>query len=261
MRRTGTAADFRTRAAGDFMKRTASGLRMAAAAVFVALLVLTGPFADANFRSSSFMHHDDMAGFYLPRASLPAGAVPGFYRNLAAGRGAAGKIVEYPWLFLWRFRSFYVYQEIHHRPVLVATGQRLARRPGLSLRNAVLAEPGPLCASGARYFVVHQHVAREEDRVVRPEDKPAPALTRDLRRDLRQEAARMTRRLRELWGEPVYADGDVHVWDLARSLPWAGQVTGPRREPGKIAIPGAGPGGSRPSAAKGCPRSAAAGSR
>jgi uncharacterized membrane protein len=217
----GSAATPEERKMREAAGRAARRVSRLAAAAFVALLVVAGPFADAGFRSSSFMHHDDMAGFYLPRASLPAGAVPGFYRALGAevaagSREDRGAVIEYPYLFLWRFRSFYVYQEIHGRRVLVATPQRLARRPELALRNALPAQPEAFCRSGARYLVVHEHVAREEDRVTRPEDKAAPAFSRDMRRSLRLGATRMALRLRRLWGKPEYEDAGILVWDLDR---------------------------------------------
>jgi hypothetical protein len=191
------------------------GLGLAGAAAFVSLLLVAGPFADRGFRRSSFMHSDDMAGIYLPRASLPEESIPALYRRLAAA-GDGGAVIEYPWLFLWRFRAFYIYQEIHGRRVLVATPQRLARRREVALANALPAEPAAFCGSGARYLIVHLHVAREDDRVRRPRDKPAPALTRQLRRSLRLSGKRMSQELKRRWGPPFYADQDVEAWDLAR---------------------------------------------
>lgn len=215
----GAGEDAEQREVEEAASRGAATLRGFAAAAFVALLLVAGPFADPGLRRSSFMHHDDMAGFYLPRAWLPPQAVPDFYGRLAAegAEGDDGAVVEYPWLFLWRFRSFYIYQEIHGRRVLVATPQRLVRRPELALANAISAEPGAFCRSGARWLVVHLHVAREEDRVVRPEDKAPPALNRNLRRALRQQAGRMAADLERLWGPPSYADQDIEAWDLARA--------------------------------------------
>jgi hypothetical protein len=199
-----------------------AALRGLAAAAFVVLLLVTGPFADPGFRRSSFMHNDDMAGFYLPRATLPPRDVPELYRRLAAA-GDGGAVIEYPWLFLWRFRSFYVYQEIHGRRVLVGTPQRLMRRPEMALANALPAEPAAFCRSGARYLVVHLHVAREEDRVRRPRDKSPPALVRNVRRGLRQSGKRLADELERRWGPPFYADQDVEAWDLARTCPGGGE--------------------------------------
>jgi hypothetical protein len=223
----GGDGDAHQREVEEAASRGAATLRGLAAAAFVALLLVAGPFADAGLRRSSFMHHDDMAGFYLPRAWLPPQSVPDFYGRLAA-EGDSGAVIEYPWLFLWRFRSFYVYQEIHGRRVLVATPQRVVRRPELALANAIPAEPGAFCRNGARWLVVHLHVAREEDRVVRPEDKAPPALNRELRRALRQQAGRMAADLERLWGPPFYADQDIEAWDLARACPKV-ETGGPRR--------------------------------
>lgn len=198
-------------------------LPIAAAVGLIVVLALSGPFADTRFRRSSFQNQDDLA-WSAVRAELPGAAVPAFYRQLA-GSGERAGIIEVPWMFLWRFRAFYLYQDLHGQPVRTATFLPLIDRPGLALQSTVAARPDALCAieasgaGGARYVVVHRDLVGEERRIAPPPGFPAPALPPMLARRLRREAARLTRQLTREWGPPVHADADLRVWDLARSCP------------------------------------------
>lgn len=191
-----------------------------AGAAALAALAATGPFADSGFRASSFMHHNEVAwGFAGPAAPPPATVSP-FYRWLARQEGQrAGEVLEYPWLFLWRFRSFYLYQDLHRERVTVASPMRLLARPGVNLRNAVRVNAAAFCSSGARYLVVHTNVPREEMRLA-GFDPGGPVgvagLAPEARRSLRVDARRLVRRLAASWGPADYADADLHVWDLDR---------------------------------------------
>jgi hypothetical protein len=201
--------------------------RLAARLVFL-LLIWTGPFLSAGFRSSSFMHHNDFVAFQAPRATLPDGAVPALYRNLPRG-----PVLEYPWTTVWRYnRSFYIYQRIHGRRVMVSVPaslpRDLPRHPRVDLRNEVPPEPEALLASAARTLVVHLKPGWEEDRVVVPGGNrraqgrgrlampPMPAMPPDIRRQLRRAGERLAERLTREWGPPDYADGVVRSWDLER---------------------------------------------
>jgi Dolichyl-phosphate-mannose-protein mannosyltransferase len=202
-----------------------------AAGGLIVVLALAGPLADTRFRRSSFQNQDDLA-WSAVRAELPGAAVSAFYRQLA-GSGERAGIVEVPWMFLWRFRAFYLYQDLHGQPVRTATFLPLIDQPGLALRNTVAARPDALCSIGgsgargargadsARYVVVHRDLVGEERRIAPPPGFPAPALPPTLARRLRREAGRLTRQLTREWGPPVYADADLRVWDLARSCPQA----------------------------------------
>jgi len=187
--------------------RSIAGL---AATLLVLALALAGPFANPAMRRSSFLHHDDFVGFYKPYQKVSADAVPAFYRRL---RGET--VVEAPWVYFWAAnRSFYLYQEIHGGRVVVATPNRVLFSPPLALRNVVAPRPEALCGSGARFLIVHRDVAREEDRLApggRISDAEIPP---PLRRLLRESAARLADRLEREWGEPVYADAWLRVWDL-----------------------------------------------
>jgi hypothetical protein len=188
--------------------KLAEPARRAGAVLLLIALVMAGPFTDPAAWRTSFLHHNDFVGFYQPRRTAPAAAVPAFYRQL---RGET--VIELPWVYVWNSnRSFYLYQEIHGGRVFVSTPQHILFRPPLALRNAVAPEPEAFCASGARYLIVHRNVGREEDRL-------APggrfmALERPLRRMLRDSAGNLAKRLERQWGGPVYADRWLRVWDL-----------------------------------------------
>jgi hypothetical protein len=171
---------------------------------------------ERGFREGSFMHHNDFVGFYAPRATLPARAVPGFYRRLAELPG--GPVVEYPWPTVWRFdRSFYVDQRSHGRRVLVSAPFDMPRHPRLAFRNEVAPEPAALLASPARYLIVHLRLPWEEEQVRVPAGRFREApMSPELRRRYRQAGVQLARQLTRDWGPPDYADGLVRVWDLER---------------------------------------------
>jgi hypothetical protein len=191
------------------------GQRLAAAGL-VLVWAVAGPFADADFRSSSFMHHNDLVAFALPRAVAPAGAVPRPY--LALGGPDDTAVVELPWPPVWDFgRSFYVYQDIHGLRVLVAAPAGALPAGRLQLRNRVSPDPSALLASGARYVAVHRHLAVEEDRLVLPPGPPAARrMPAAMAAELAAAGEAAASRLTVAWGPPAFADADVEVWDLHR---------------------------------------------
>jgi hypothetical protein len=190
-----------------------AGQRVAAAGLVLTWLAV-GPFADAEFRSSSFMHHNDLVAFALPHATVPPGGPPRPYLALGGPPGAA--VVELPWPPVWDFgRSFYVYQETHGLRVLVAApaGTLPARR--LRLRNRVSPEPAALLGSGARWVAVHRHLAAEEERLgLPPGALPPRRMPPPLAAQLAAAGESMAARLAADWGPPAFADADVAVWDL-----------------------------------------------
>ena len=190
-------------------------LPAALAAAFLLLFALRGPLADRTLWASSFMHHNDFLAFYAPRPKLAPEEVPGFYHEMATAPGA-GAVVEYPWSSFAGLRSFYLYQEVHGRPVLVSGPQRLLIAPVLGLRNVVPPGPEGFCASGARFLVVHLQVAREEDRIDSPEERRLGEreMRPDLRRTLRTQAEAMAQSLTALWGAPTWAAPSLRAWDL-----------------------------------------------
>jgi hypothetical protein len=184
-----------------------------AARFFVLALFWVGPFPQAGFRDSSFMHHNDFVGFFAPRASLPSREVPAVYRSLAGG-----PVLELPWAPAWDFnRVFYIYQQVHEQRVMISAPFDLPRHPRIDLRNEVPPEPAALLASPARHLVVHLRIAAEEDRVLRPPDRPpSRPMPPQMRRLYRREGERLARQLTREWGPPDYADDLVRVWDLER---------------------------------------------
>jgi hypothetical protein len=184
--------------------------RWLAAAGFVLALAAGGPLADRVLWRSSFMHHYDFVAFFTPRPVLSPEEVPAFYGDLAAAPGRR-PIVEYPWHPFVELRSLYLYQQIHGRRVIVSGPQKQLAAPGLALRNFVPPSPEAVCASGARYLVVHLHIAREEDRV------GGPSMGAEVRQGLRGQGVDLAGQLALRWGEPAYADRDLRVWDLDRA--------------------------------------------
>jgi hypothetical protein len=190
-----------------------AGQRLAAGGL-VLVWLSAGPFADVDVLASSFMHHNDMVAFALPRATAPEGGMPRPY--LALGGPPASAIVELPWPPVWDFgRSFYVYQEAHGLRVLVAALAGALPAERLRLRNRVSPEPAELLASGARYVAVHRHLAVEEERLRLPPGAPPPRrMPPPLAAQLAAAGERMAARLEAEWGPPSFADGDVAIWDL-----------------------------------------------
>jgi len=190
--------------------------QLVGAAGLVLVWASAGPFADPDFRAGSFMHHNDMVAFVLPRAMAPPSGPPRPYLALGGPPGTA--LVEVPWPPVWDFgRSFYVYQEIHGLRVLVAAPAADLPAGRLRLRNRVSPEPAALRASGARYVVVHRHLAVEEARLRLPPAEPPPRrMPALLAARLAAEGERMAALLAAAWGPPAFADGDVAIWDLRR---------------------------------------------
>ncbi len=189
--------------------------QLVGAAGLVLVWASASPFADPDFRASSFMHHNDMVAFVLPRATAPPGGPPRPYLALGGPPGTA--LVELPWPPAWDFgRSFYVYQEIHGLRVLVAAPAGALSGGVLQLSNQVSPEPAALRASGARYVVVHRHLALEEARLRLPAEPPPRRMPPLLAAGLTAEGERVAALLAAAWGPPAFADGDVAIWDLRR---------------------------------------------
>ncbi len=230
-----------------------AGQRLAAAGLAL-LWLAAGPFGDPGFRASSFMHHNDMVAFALPRATAPAGGMPRPYLALGGPPGSA--VVELPWPPVWDFgRSFYVYQEVHGLRVLVAAPAGALPAGRLRLRNRVSPEPAALLAAGARYVAVHRHLAAEEERLRLPPGEPPPRrMPPLLAAQLAEAGERMVARLEAEWGPPTLADADVAIWDLRARLRAGAVLRGrrvagpPPEEDAAAAIRGAAGRGSLPAA-------------
>lgn len=187
----------------------------AVAALGVAL-VAGGPLARPVLRSTSFAHSGPALFFTQPPDRMPAEDVPGFYRELAqAPDDGRGGLLEFPWMNL-ASRALRIYQDIHGREVLVGLADaRLADAP-IAYRNIVDPDPEAFLASRARYLVVHLRQQEEEWRI-ESANPHANAAVRDLPgfwSALTNSALRMVSRLRADWGEPVYEDSAIRVWDL-----------------------------------------------
>lgn len=201
--------------------------------LFVAGLVLAGPFPSWEFLHGSFHHHNDFVAYVLPRPRLVEERVPAIYRRLGSGEDP-GAVLEYPWTLFWnRNQVVLLYQRVHRREVLVAPAEEVLADPRLDLRNAVPPDREAFAASRARFLVLHLDPGREEARVLTGpgrvgmlERMPAE------RRRLTTIARRMAGWLEEGWGPPLYRDRWVRVWDLeeVRSDARSGVRPGPASE-------------------------------
>ena len=186
-----------------------------ACAALVLVLFLAGPLAEPAFMASSFTGHNDFVGFFCSRASLPQDAIPSFYKIVRQQPGAT--VLEYPWFPLWSYnRVFYLYQEFHHRDVLVAAVDPLHGAEKLAFRNMPFTSPEAFLTSRARYLIIHVDVLDEEAQVtghcwpIITEMKPFH------RHVLRKSGAMMAEVLSTLWGKADYQEDGLVVWDLAR---------------------------------------------
>jgi hypothetical protein len=191
-------------------------LQPAAAAAALALLVAAGPFVEPEIRRSSLSHHNDYVGFHAPRPKPRPRQIPVFYRRLAHS-GAQGAVLEFPWLPVWRLnRSFYLYQEVHGRELVVSSPRPVLADPRLRLRNLTLARADAFLASRARWVVIHRDLGKEEERWPESGAYPQPQALRHARRTFDHAGPAMVRRLRRAWGPPDATDRWVAVWDLER---------------------------------------------
>ena len=175
-------------------------------------LLVGGPFADPDWRASSFQLHNDLVDFARPRAFL-RGMPPLAYRTIGGG-----SVVEIPWPPVWDFsRSFYVYQDLHGLDVRVGVAPGFLDDPRLDFLNAVIARPENLERSGARWIAVHRDLPGEEDGLGGRAHRPISAAQRT---GLKQAGEGVIALLTARWGPPRFLDGGVAVWDLrARSRP------------------------------------------
>jgi hypothetical protein len=201
-------------------------------AAAVALLFVAGPLTAPGFRSSVFAHSNPSVIFVRPPDAVSPGLVPSFYRDLGAGDAS---ILEYPGANV-ATHAFDAYQRLHGRPVVLGSANPLHDDDRLALRTLWSARPDAFRASGARYVVVHLDLQREEGAVVTSEFLHRKRVEElgPLWSALRAAGASMARRLQAEWGDPIYSDAQIRVWDT--------QGTGSSR-PGSPGLSSEAPGG------------------
>jgi hypothetical protein len=176
-------------------------------------LLLAGPYADPEFRGSSFQHSKDFMRFDQPRGTIAADAVPPFYRSTTL-RDAPGPVIVVPFRGGWSCtRAHYVYQTLHREPVLAAEPYGWPCDERLRLRNHVCPKPADMLRSPARFAIVHRNPLAEEGLVVGGDDSGNRWLPEQWD-EFTVIAGRTTRALRRRWGVPVYRDERITVWDL-----------------------------------------------
>jgi hypothetical protein len=183
-------------------------------AVFLGALALAGPFAEPQFRGSSFMHSKDFLRFDTPRGQLAPDGIPVFYHRVPA----PGALVEFPHSGSWNStRAHYVYQSLHRRRVIVAERDPLFCDDRLRLRNHVCATVEAIAESPARYVVVHADPLAEELAIAGGDDSGTRVMADDWAA-MARDARTLRRKLRRKLGGGVYLDRQVVVWDLRRGV-------------------------------------------
>ncbi len=204
------------RAAG--VARAAGSARLGTAVTFaiVAALFVAGPLPGYHLEGRApFLGHNDFITFHCERPHAPPGRTPAFYARLR--REANGEtLAEFPWGLSWYSTRFpHVHQGVHRQEVIVATPLKLPSHPGLRFRNAVASDPGSLLESRAGFLVVHQQLTLEEGGLIEP---PCGFGRGSYGARVREVLARKTPRaighFRRAFGDPVYEDALILVWDL-----------------------------------------------
>ncbi len=108
-----------------------------------------------------------------------------------------------------------IYQGVHRQEVIVATPLRLPHHPGLSFRNAVASDPTSLLESRAGFLVIHHQLIAEESGFTGSRcSLPGRGFPAEVRAVLASMTPRVIDRVRRAWGDPVFEDGVIQVWDL-----------------------------------------------
>ena len=182
-------------------------------------LVGTSPLLESRYRSSSFTHHNDFVDFSNTPATKATANVPAFYQRLRS-MAFDGPIIEAPSVVPWRFlRSYYIYQEVHEKNVILAAPGFMAKSMlnRIGLQTLIIREPEMLLNSGARFLIVHLKLPEEEGEVVwKGDDEPnrgTPLKYRQLMSILSRD---LITRCQNAWGEADERDGSLLIWDLER---------------------------------------------
>lgn len=180
-------------------------------ALAAVLLFALGPLPQAGFRKAVFAHSNPSVLFVRAPDTVPTNLVPAFYRELP--RGDEG-LLEYPAANI-ATHAFDAYQRLHGRPLVLGSINRLHADERLALRTLSPASPEAFRRSRARYVIVHLDLQQEEGAVVTHEFLHRRRLEEHGTSwsVLRAAGVQMAKRLEEEWGEPIYEDAQVRVWD------------------------------------------------
>ncbi len=193
-----------------------------ATAVFLGVLVVSGPVLDREFRRSPFVLHPESLLFYSSRRAPPDIELPETYRSLDPQR--AGRIVEYPWHTTWLYcRAIVHFQQLHGRRVIVAPGERLMWDERLSgWSNMVAPQRDRILATDAVYFFAHLESAAENaafDQGRAPPGSPLERSREHRQRELERFDQQVAARIgifEKHWGPADFESDGIKVWDLVR---------------------------------------------
>jgi len=205
-----------------FEQRGLRGSGMAAAATFLVLLFLSGPFTRASFWQTNLTHHNDFMRFNCELPTFDRENVPVFYRELAQQPAGSVTILEYPWDWTWHYGHINLAYQLFHQQTVIGSAINIpfVADSRLSLQSLIPPAPGRFLQSPARYLIVHRDWLAEEMRLENNPCLNLPLKMTDSRgRDPRwtawhTSAQEMAYQLEQLWGQPTYADEWLLVWDL-----------------------------------------------
>ena len=205
-----------------FAPRGLRGWGMAAAAILLVLLFLSGPFTRASFWQTTLTHHNDFMRFNCELPTFVRENVPVFYQELAQQPADSVTLLEYPWDWTWHYGHINLAYQLFHQQTVIGSASNIpfVADSRLSLQSLIPPAPDRFEQSSARYLVVHRDWLAEEMRLENNPCLGLPIEATDSRgRDprwltWRTSAQEMAHQLEQLWGQPTYADEWLLVWDL-----------------------------------------------
>ena len=205
-----------------FAPRGLRGWGMAAAAILLVLLFLSGPFTRASFWQTTLTHHNDFMRFNCELPTFVRENVPVFYQELAQQPADSVTLLEYPWDWTWHYGHINLAYQLFHQQTVIGSASNIpfVADSRLSLQSLIPPAPDRFEQSSARYLVVHRDWLAEEMRLENNPCLGLPLEATDSRgRDprwltWRTSAQEMAHQLEQLWGQPTYADEWLLVWDL-----------------------------------------------
>jgi hypothetical protein len=198
-------------------RRTPSWAGGALAAACVGGLLLGNPFVvEPGFRLGPFGGAWQTEALPREPPAMPAAAIPGVYRLIAAEPGDE-PVVEaiYP-LVAHALQPVVSLAKVHGRPVILVASQRFLRDPRVAFRAALPPDPEAIERSGGRFVVLpldRPRLRRLERAVTLGMAPPSPTSPRH---ETLVEARALANELIAAWGEPHLVSEDILAWDLAR---------------------------------------------
>ncbi|MGH9339201.1 MAG: glycosyltransferase family 39 protein [Acidobacteriota bacterium] len=189
--------------------------------VLAVCLLFFGPLAQTYYSPNNWTNHalfqyyyDFSNKDYSYSHILKPDKVSEFYHELGRFPRNSLTLVEAPWYFEWHNIHYPYLQHVHGQRMMIGFVEDPSRwsRPGelpvhiegMNFRNFVhVADTARLAQSGARFVIFHKNLKDEI-----PNDAPRPAL----------DVSPWISHYRKLYGEPLFEDSDIVVFDISGSL-------------------------------------------